>query len=247
MTFPDVLGSFGKGKPKGLRYIILAVVFLAFSVPADAQIYSWRDANGHLVLSNTPGESAEHTYAVPQVESVRVTRPTTAARNLAYDELILEHAQRNDVRPDLVRAVVQVESAFNPNALSPKGAIGLMQLMPATIQQFGVRNAFNPTENVRAGVAYLRQLLDRYDNDEQLALAAYNAGPGAVDRHGQSIPPYRETREYVSKINVLAARSAAPVRSTAMYRFFEVVDGRAIMKYTDHKPTSGTYEVVAVR
>jgi soluble lytic murein transglycosylase-like protein len=220
-------------------------VFLGFAVPARAQIYSWRDANGHLVLSNTPRESVEHTYAVPQVESVRVTRPATAAHNLAYDELILEHAQLNDVRPDLVRAVVQVESAFNPNALSPKGAIGLMQLMPATIQQFGVRNAFNPNENVRAGVAYLRQLLDRYDNNEQLALAAYNAGPGAVDKHGQNIPPYRETREYVSKINVLATRPPAPVRSTAMYRFFEVVDGRAVMKYTDQKPTSGSYEVVA--
>ena len=240
-----LFGSYGTGRPKGLRYIILAGVFFAFAVPADAQIYSWRDANGHLVLSNTPVEAVEHTYAVPQVESVRVTRPALAGRNLAYNELILEHARLNDVRPDLVRAVVQVESAFNPNALSPKGAIGLMQLMPGTIQQFGVRNAFNPSENVRAGVAYLRQLLDRYDNDEQLALAAYNAGPGAVDRHGQSIPPYRETREYVSRINVLAARPPEPVRSTAMYRFFEVVDGRAIMKYTDHKPESGTYEVVA--
>jgi soluble lytic murein transglycosylase-like protein len=225
---------------------MLAAVFLAFAGPVDAQIYSWRDANGQLVLSNTPRGPVEHTYAVPQVESVRVTRPATAAHDLDYDELIVVHARLNDVRPDLVRAVVQVESAFNPNARSPKGAIGLMQLMPATIQRFGVRNAFNPMENVRAGVAYLRQLLDRYANNEQLALAAYNAGPGAVDKHGQNIPPYRETRDYVSRINVLAAAPPpAPVRSTAMYKFFEVVNGRAVMMYTDHKPTSGSYEVVA--
>ena len=85
--------------------------------------------------------------------------------------------------------------------------MGLMQLMPATARQFGVRNAFNPDENVRAGVAYLRQLLDRYDNNEELALAAYNAGPGAVDRHGQTIPPYRETRDYVTRVNGIAGQT----------------------------------------
>jgi soluble lytic murein transglycosylase-like protein len=119
-----------------------------------------------------------------------------------------------------------------------------MQLMPATIQQFGVRNAFNPTENVRAGVAYLRQLLDRYDNDEQLALAAYNAGPGAVDRHGQTIPPYRETREYVSKINGLAARPEPPPHS-GLYRFIEMIDGREVVKFSDRKPPAGPYDVVS--
>ena len=117
-----------------------------------------------------------------------------------YEPLIRQHATQHRVRPDLVRAVIQVESAFNPRAVSPKGAMGLMQLMPATAKQFGVIDPFNPAENIRAGVSYLRQLLDRYDHDEQLALAAYNAGPGAVDKYGSKVPPYKETQNYVLKI-----------------------------------------------
>jgi soluble lytic murein transglycosylase-like protein len=232
-----------KNKPKGLRYIVLAAIILAFAGPADAQIYSSRDAAGHLVLSDRPLGVVEHTYAVPQADPVPVIRPGAARRDREYDGLIVEHARLNAVRPDLVRAVVQVESAFNPGALSPKGAMGLMQLMPATMRQFGVRDAFNPRENVRAGVAYLRQLLDRYDDDEQLALAAYNAGPGAVDRHGHNVPPYRETREYVSKINGLAA-APEPVHDRTIYKALELVDGRPVMRYSDHKPATGSYEVV---
>ena len=172
-----------------LALVIAAVVSAA---PASAQIYTWRDANGHLVLSNVRTESGApavtKTYAVPRAETVRATRYVAVDRGWQYENLISEHARLNGVRSDLVRAVMQVESAFNPNAISPKGAMGLMQLMPATMRQYGVRNAFNPAENVRAGVAYLRDLLDRYSNNEELALAAYNAGPGAVDKHGQAVP-----------------------------------------------------------
>jgi hypothetical protein len=102
---------------------------------------------------------------------------------------------------------------------------------------------FSPMENIRAGVSYLRQLLDRYSNDEALALAAYNAGPGAVDRHGVAIPPYKETRDYVSKINRMAG-PAVQVPGTNIYRTTEVVDGREVPRYTDHKPSDGSYEVV---
>src|SRR4030095_7703174 len=152
------------------RSVCLALVIagVVSAAPASAQIYTWRDANGHLVLSNVRTESGApaeiKTYAVPRTETVRATRYVAADRGWRYEHLISEHSRLNGVRSDLVRAVMQVESAFNPFAISPKGAMGLMQLMPATMRQYGVRNAFNPSENVRAGVAYLRDLLDRYSN-----------------------------------------------------------------------------------
>jgi soluble lytic murein transglycosylase-like protein len=218
--------------------LIATAALMAIASPARAQIYSWRDADGRLILSNTRPQNASsvQSFAVPEVEGVRTTRDAVGAGRIqTYDDLIMEHSRLNGVRPSLVRAVVQVESGFNPRAYSPKGAMGLMQLMPETAREFGVRNPFNPEENVRGGVAYLRQLLDRYDNNEQLALAAYNAGPGAVDKHGQSIPPYRETRDYVSKVNGLAG-DAPVVEHTKLYRTIDIVDGREVVKYTDKKP-----------
>jgi soluble lytic murein transglycosylase-like protein len=215
------------------QLVLVTVVWGCLPSTARAQIYSWRDANGNLVLSSRPQAGATvRTYAVPSTEGLRTTRSAVTDRGRQFDDLIVEHARLNDVRADLVRAVMHVESAFNPYARSPKGALGLMQLMPATIQQFGVRNAFDPTDNVRAGVAYLRQLLDRYSNNEELALAAYNAGPGAVDRHGNAVPPYRETRNYVAQINQMAGRSAQ-TGHTKIYRTTEIIDGREVVRYSD--------------
>jgi len=223
-----------------IRLVLASVLCVSAAVPVQAQIFSWRDANGNLVLSDRPRDGAElKTFAVPKASNVRVTR-SIAARADQYEDLIVGHAMLNKVRPDLVRAVIQVESGFNPRAVSPKGALGLMQLMPTTARLLRVRNAFDPEENIRGGVAYLRQLLDRYNGDEALALAAYNAGPGAVERHGQSVPPYRETQSYVSKISGLvgAARAArvSTSSSTVIYRVVDVVDGREVVRYTDKKP-----------
>jgi soluble lytic murein transglycosylase-like protein len=161
---------------------------------------------------------------------------TLPSRQSPYDGLIGEHAGLNALRPELVKAVVRAESGFNPSARSPKGALGLMQLMPATARQFGVSNPFDPEENIRAGTAYLRQLLDRYDDNETLALAAYNAGPGAVDKYGQTIPPYRETRQYVSKVSTLAGETSNVV-STPIYKVTELVNGVEKVIYTNRKPT----------
>jgi len=236
--------------PKGLRLVLTAALLFA-AVPAHAKIYSWRDANGNLVLSNRrPASDATSvkSYTVPKADTVRATRYAGVERSGNYDDLISEHARLNNVRADLVRAVVQVESAFNPRAISRVGAMGLMQLMPATAREFGVLNAFDPVENIRAGVAYLRQLLDRYSDNEELALAAYNAGPKAVDRHNQTVPPYRETRNYVKQISTIT-QAARPIekRNTQIYKVTEIIDGREVVRYTDQKPTTGDYQTVGAR
>jgi len=238
-----------------LRLVGLGALFIGLAAPAGAQIYSWRDANGNLVVSNRRQGSAEYeekSFPVPRSETVRATRYVSADRARPYEEIIAEHSQAHGVRAELVKAVMQVESAFNPYARSPKGALGLMQLMPATAQRFGVKNPFDPRENVRGGVAYLRQLLDRYDNNEQLALAAYNAGPGAVDKYGQSVPPYKETRNYVkqiSKMTEVSDTNTRPVatRDNSIFKVTEVIDGRTVVRYTDKKPTTGTVAVVGAR
>jgi soluble lytic murein transglycosylase-like protein len=156
-----------------------------------------------------------------------------------YRQLIDRVSAEQGVPARLVRAVIQVESAYQERAHSPKGAMGLMQLMPSTMRQFGVLNAFNPAENVRAGVAYLRELLNRYSDNEELALAAYNAGPGAVDKNGQAVPPYRETRNYVAQINRMAGSGRrVEERGHQIYKVTEVIDGREVVRYTDRKPTS---------
>ena len=164
--------------------IAAATVALLAAAPAvaHAQLYSWRDGSGNLVLSDHPKDGAAPTYAVGTT-GLRTTRAFDGHRNTAYDAVIAEHASLQGVRPDLVHAVIQAESAFNPMARSLKGAMGLMQLMPSTAVQFGVTNAYDPVQNIRAGVAYLRRLLDRYSHNEELALAAYNAGPAAVEKY----------------------------------------------------------------
>ncbi len=216
------------------------------ATPSEAQIYSWRDANGHLVLSDRPLVDGARSFAISSASTVRTTIAIVRPPAKGYDDLIRHHASEHQVRPDLVRAVIQVESAFNRYARSPKGAMGLMQLMPATAVQMGVRDPYDPAQNIRAGVAYLRQLLDRYNQNEELALAAYNAGPVAVARYGTTIPPYRETRNYVKKIKGMTEVSAQS-RKRVIYKTVDVVDGREVPRYSDTKPASGPYEIVSAR
>ena len=212
-----------------------ALMLIAWAPQASAQDLRVRvNANGIIEVTNPiTGRSAE--IPPPSAALRNETTFANSPRERAYDDLIVEQARLNNVRPDLIRAVVKVESGFNPYAQSRKGAQGLMQLMPATARQYGVRNAFNPAENVRAGVAYLRGLLDRYKNNEELALAAYNAGPGAVDKHGQTVPPYRETRSYVARINQMAGRPATPRDQTIVRGTDVTADGRAIPSYSNLK------------
>jgi soluble lytic murein transglycosylase-like protein len=121
-------------------------------------------------------------------------------RSAAYTHIIKGAAEANRLEPALVIAVIVAESGGDPKAVSKRGARGLMQLMPETARRYGVRNLFDPEQNIRGGTQYLRDLAQRYRNDLELVLAAYNAGPEAVDRQGGRIPPFRETLEYVPRV-----------------------------------------------
>ena len=197
-----------------------------------------------MVLSSTPQNGVRRALGTSNPVTARVSAPLLLNVGSSYEPLIRQHAGLHSIRAELVRAVIQVESAFNPRAVSPKGAMGLMQLMPATAARFGVIDPFNPSENIRAGVGYLRQLLDRYDHNEQLALAAYNAGPGAVDKYGQKVPPYKETQSYVRRIAGLRGTSTGAPGVT-IYKVTEMVDGRRIVRYTNTRPAGGEYEAVS--
>lgn len=194
----------------------------------SAQIYTWRDEGGNLVVSKAPRTGAGQTFAVVNVAAgIRATRPVLSRRAQQFEPLILEYSAQHQVRPDLVRAVIQAESAFNPLARSHKGAMGLMQLMPATATELGVTDAYDPEQNIRGGVTYLKALLRKYSDNEELALAAYNAGPAAVKKYG-AVPPYRETRNYVARIKSQANVGSA---RAAVQRQVEIVDGREVTRF----------------
>lgn len=213
--------------------IAIAAVYLAAPPAASAQIYSWRDGAGVLVVSNKPHDGATRTYVVSR--GFRSTRAVSGGRSAGYEQLISTHASAHGISADLVRAVIQAESAFNPWARSVKGAMGLMQLMPETAANYGVVNAYDPADNIRAGVSYLKSLLTRYSNNQELALAAYNAGPGAVEKYG-AVPPYRETRNYVAQIRRNAGPFTPPVMK--VYRTVDLVNGREVTRYST-RPSDG--------
>ena len=216
------------GKP----LLLAALLCAALPATAHAQIYSWRDVDGSLVLSTTARAGAVvKTFAVANAPAgIRTTRSVLNRRAHEFEPFILEHSSANNVRPDLVRAVIQAESAFNPRARSHKGAMGLMQLMPGTAAELGVTDPYDPEQNIRGGVTYLKSLLLKYSHNEELALAAYNAGPAAVQKYGK-VPPYRETRDYIARIQNTAGEQkpvARPVRRTV-----EVVDGRPVTLFSN--------------
>jgi soluble lytic murein transglycosylase-like protein len=139
---------------------------------------------------------------VMQQESIVRSDAPLKKRSVTVEDIVRlarDSAVRNGVPEDLVLSVIKAESNFNPNAVSPKGAKGLMQLMPSMVQTLGVKDPYSPEENIDAGVGLLRSLLDRYNGDYRKALAAYNAGDGAVQKNG-GVPPYKETQDYVKKV-----------------------------------------------
>lgn len=173
-----------------------ALLILAVPVqPVQADVYMYKDKDGVLTFTNVPNHNG-----YKRILREGTARISGGARiSAAFDELIRSASGRYNIDPDLIRAVIKTESDFNINARSNKGAMGLMQLMPDTARLHNVNDAYDPNENVEGGVRHLRMLLERYQGNLELSLAAYNAGAGAVEKHG-GIPPYNETREYVRKV-----------------------------------------------
>jgi soluble lytic murein transglycosylase-like protein len=171
---------------------------------AWADVYSYTDANGVAHFSNVPADSRFQLLIASPTDGVAASPKEKSidwlARSAQYDGVISGAAKAATIQAALVRAVIVVESGFNPRAVSKKGAIGLMQLQPATAKRYGVKNIYDPGENVRAGAHYLSDLLTRFNSNLELALAAYNAGEEAVERYGRHVPPYRETLAYVPSV-----------------------------------------------
>jgi soluble lytic murein transglycosylase-like protein len=181
-------------------------LLLALSMPtaaARADIYSFTDENGVTHYTNVPSDARFQVllHSAPEMsEAGARISPAMLARSAEFDAIIDTVAAQTSVEASLLRAVIVVESAFDPDAVSRRGARGLMQLMPATAKAYGARNVDDPAQNVHAGARYLRDLIDRYENNLELVLAAYNAGETAVERHGRKVPPFAETRDYVPRV-----------------------------------------------
>ena len=184
----------------------LALCLLATCCSAGADIFAYTDENGSTHYSNVPTDPRFTLLLKAPAEPAAPGASGLAGparwreRAASFQALIDRTASRMELQPALIKAVIAVESAFNPHAVSRAGAQGLMQLHPKTARRYGVGNAFDPEQNVAGGARYLRDLLRRYNNNLELALAAYNAGEDAVDRYGQQIPPFRETQGYVPAV-----------------------------------------------
>ena len=182
---------------------LIAALLMASPVTARPQIYAYVDADGMRHYTDIPDNnryrllvlsSTDRTVSGDRYDSLLL------AKAGQYDSIIEKAAMASSVEANLLRAVIVVESGFNPHAVSRRGAVGLMQLMPATATRFGVSNPYDPRENVHAGARYLKFLINRFGHDVSLALAAYNAGEEAVERNGRRIPPFTETMAYVPRV-----------------------------------------------
>jgi soluble lytic murein transglycosylase-like protein len=180
--------------------IIIVCCFFFFIAPlASADIYKYVDENGIECYTDTPAdETASKIYNDKSNTSINISQVEYEDAT-DYHSIILAKAETYDIDPSLIKAVIETESNWDCMAISTKGAMGLMQLMPGTASDMNVRDPFNPEENIEGGTKYLRYLLERFKGDLTLALAAYNAGPNAVEKYGY-VPPYSETRQYVSKV-----------------------------------------------
>jgi len=189
------------GNNRIVHVIILAIWFsLACrpfaGTPAQADIYSYVDENGVIHFTNVPTSSK---YKIYLRHSIAKKKRAAKFSSQDYDDLISEAALAHGVSSHLIKAIIRAESNFNPHAVSQKGAKGLMQIMPENYPTLNISDPFDPRENIMGGVRYFKRMLKRFGGDVILSLAAYNAGPSAVERHN-AIPPIEETKNYVRKV-----------------------------------------------
>ena len=187
-------------KNRSLYYLLVITVVFVFSdtVCVQADIYMYIDADGVMHFTNAPTESdRDYRVYIRERSSYRSSRSYPPDK---YDELISVASKQYGVDSRLVKAIIKAESDFNPTAVSKKGAMGLMQIMPQNFQHLDIEDPFDPRENIMGGTRYFRYLYDRFDGKLALSLAAYNAGPTAVDNYNKTIPPYRETEQYVQRV-----------------------------------------------
>lgn len=183
--------------------LFMAALLTASHATALTRIYTYVDADGVKHFTDVPDSNRYRLLVLNPSDLTQSGEHYSAnllARAAQYDAIIERAALSAAVEPNLLRAVIVVESGFNSRAVSKRGAVGLMQLMPATASRFGVSNPYDPRENVHAGAHYLKFLMNRFGQNVRLALAAYNAGEEAVERNGRQIPPYTETMAYVPKV-----------------------------------------------
>src|ERR1700733_13494356 len=187
-----------------LRLTFFIAMLLGVSnAAANPKIYTYLDAQGQRHFTDVPDNNRYRLLALSSQDRTSSGDRydfRLLARATQYDSIIEHAAVSSAVEPNLLRAVIVVESGFNARALSKRGAVGLMQLMPATASRFGVSNPYDAQQNVHAGALYLKFLIDRFGHDVRLALAAYNAGEDAVARNGGQIPPFSETMAYVPRV-----------------------------------------------
>jgi soluble lytic murein transglycosylase-like protein len=218
---------------RSLLVAALAAASLAVAAPAAAETYQFTGADGTVHFTNAPSDPRYRKMAgVSGTQEGWFRLPAATAHSASLTAIIRGASQRHGLPEDLVSAVIRVESAFNARAVSPKGARGLMQLMPGTAAILGVRDSFDPNENIEGGVRHLRGLLDRFSNNLPLALAAYNAGAGAVDSY-RGIPPFPETQAYVVRILGMIGGSLLAGLPDSTYHYVEN-DGAAV--YTNIPP-----------
>ena len=206
--------------PKSVLFLaaaLIATALYATVAEARSKIYTYVDADGVRHYTDVPDNNRYKLLVLsPQdmTESGQYYDLSLMARATQYDSIIEKAALSASLEPNLLRAVIVVESGFNSRAVSKRGAVGLMQLMPATATRFGVSNPYDPRQNVHGGARYLKFLIDRFNQDIRLALAAYNAGEEAVDRNGGRIPPFTETMAYVPRVLKIYRMLAEQPRTT---------------------------------